>query len=31
VVVVLVGGWWAVVGSFCEGALVREAQQPCFV
>ena len=28
VVVVLVGGWWA-VGSFWEGVLVREAQQPC--
>ena len=26
-VVVLVGGWWAVV-SFWEGVLVREAQQP---
>jgi hypothetical protein len=29
VVVVLVGGWWVVVGSFWEGVLVREAQQPC--
>lgn len=28
-VVVLVGGWWAVVGSCWEGVLVREAQQPC--